>query len=65
MARAFKLPDLGEGIHEGEVITVLVSVATIDPNTAHQGRSRSPSRYDCRSPLLRPTHAPIATTSVM
>ena len=26
MARAFKLPDLGEGIHEGEVITVLVSV---------------------------------------
>ena len=25
MARAFKLPDLGEGIHEGEVITVLVS----------------------------------------
>ena len=26
MARVFKLPDLGEGIHEGEVITVLVSV---------------------------------------
>ena len=26
MARAFKLPDLGEGIHEGEVISVLVSV---------------------------------------
>ena len=26
MARAFKLPDLGEGIHEGEVIAVLVSV---------------------------------------
>ena len=26
MARAFKLPDLGEGIHEGEVIRVLVSV---------------------------------------
>jgi len=26
MARVFKLPDLGEGIHEGEVIAVLVSV---------------------------------------
>jgi pyruvate dehydrogenase E2 component (dihydrolipoamide acetyltransferase) len=26
MARAFKLPDLGEGIHEGEVLAVLVSV---------------------------------------
>lgn len=26
MARSFKLPDLGEGIHEGEVIAVLVSV---------------------------------------
>ena len=26
MARVFKLPDLGEGIHEGEVISVLVSV---------------------------------------
>lgn len=26
MAREFKLPDLGEGIHEGEVISVLVSV---------------------------------------
>jgi pyruvate dehydrogenase E2 component (dihydrolipoamide acetyltransferase) len=26
MSRAFKLPDLGEGIHEGEVISVLVSV---------------------------------------
>lgn len=26
MAREFKLPDLGEGIHEGEVIAVLVSV---------------------------------------
>ena len=26
MSRAFKLPDLGEGIHEGEVIAVLVSV---------------------------------------
>ncbi|UCH20084.1 MAG: 2-oxo acid dehydrogenase subunit E2 [Deltaproteobacteria bacterium] len=25
MARSFKLPDLGEGIHEGEVIAVLVS----------------------------------------
>ncbi|PKN62950.1 MAG: 2-oxo acid dehydrogenase subunit E2 [Deltaproteobacteria bacterium HGW-Deltaproteobacteria-15] len=25
MARAFKLPDLGEGIHEGEVLQVLVS----------------------------------------
>jgi pyruvate dehydrogenase E2 component (dihydrolipoamide acetyltransferase) len=26
MAKAFKLPDLGEGIHEGEVLSVLVSV---------------------------------------
>jgi pyruvate dehydrogenase E2 component (dihydrolipoamide acetyltransferase) len=26
MARLFKLPDLGEGIHEGEVLAVLVSV---------------------------------------
>ena len=26
MARSFKLPDLGEGIHEGEVIAVLVKV---------------------------------------
>jgi pyruvate dehydrogenase E2 component (dihydrolipoamide acetyltransferase) len=26
MAREFKLPDLGEGIHEGEIISVLVSV---------------------------------------
>jgi pyruvate dehydrogenase E2 component (dihydrolipoamide acetyltransferase) len=26
MARSFKLPDLGEGIHEGEVIAVLVAV---------------------------------------
>ena len=26
MSREFKLPDLGEGIHEGEVIAVLVSV---------------------------------------
>ena len=26
MARAFKLPDLGEGIHEGEVLSVFVSV---------------------------------------
>jgi pyruvate dehydrogenase E2 component (dihydrolipoyllysine-residue acetyltransferase) len=26
MANAFKLPDLGEGIHEGEVLAVLVSV---------------------------------------
>ena len=26
MARSFKLPDLGEGIHEGEVLSVLVSV---------------------------------------
>ena len=25
MARSFKLPDLGEGIHEGEVLAVLVS----------------------------------------
>ena len=25
MARSFKLPDLGEGIHEGEVLSVLVS----------------------------------------
>jgi len=26
MAKSFKLPDLGEGIHEGEVISVIVSV---------------------------------------
>ena len=26
MPREFRLPDLGEGIHEGEVIEVLVSV---------------------------------------
>ncbi len=26
MAKSFKLPDLGEGIHEGEVLAVLVSV---------------------------------------
>jgi pyruvate dehydrogenase E2 component (dihydrolipoamide acetyltransferase) len=26
MARTFKLPDLGEGIHEGEIIEILVSV---------------------------------------
>ena len=26
MARSFRLPDLGEGIHEGEVLAVLVSV---------------------------------------
>jgi len=25
MARAFKLPDLGEGIHEGEVLSVRVA----------------------------------------
>ncbi|MFN2227962.1 MAG: biotin/lipoyl-containing protein, partial [Anaerolineae bacterium] len=25
MAREFKLPDLGEGIHEGEIVSVLVS----------------------------------------
>jgi pyruvate dehydrogenase E2 component (dihydrolipoamide acetyltransferase) len=29
MARSFKLPDLGEGIHEGEVIAVLVSVGDV------------------------------------
>ena len=29
MARSFKLPDLGEGIHEGEVIAVLVSVGDL------------------------------------
>jgi len=29
MSRAFKLPDLGEGIHEGEVIAVLVSVGDL------------------------------------
>ncbi|KKK91547.1 hypothetical protein LCGC14_2711880, partial [marine sediment metagenome] len=26
MSRPFKLPDLGEGIHEGEIIAVIVSV---------------------------------------
>ncbi len=26
MSRSFKLPDLGEGIHEGEVLSVPVSV---------------------------------------
>ena len=26
MTKSFKLPDLGEGIHEGEVLAVLVSV---------------------------------------
>ena len=26
MSRAFKLPDLGEGVHEGEVLAVHVSV---------------------------------------
>ena len=26
MARAFKLPDLGEGIHEGEILSIIVSV---------------------------------------
>jgi pyruvate dehydrogenase E2 component (dihydrolipoamide acetyltransferase) len=26
MARSFKLPDLGEGIHEGEILAVMVSV---------------------------------------
>ncbi len=26
MARSFKLPDLGEGIHEGEVLSVMISV---------------------------------------
>ncbi|MCJ7830064.1 MAG: 2-oxo acid dehydrogenase subunit E2, partial [Desulfobacterales bacterium] len=26
MARSFKLPDLGEGIHEGEVLAVRVTV---------------------------------------
>ena len=26
MARSFKLPDLGEGVHEGEILNVLVSV---------------------------------------
>ncbi|MDZ7598242.1 MAG: biotin/lipoyl-containing protein [Desulfobacterales bacterium] len=26
MSRSFKLPDLGEGIHEGEVLAVLVAV---------------------------------------
>ncbi|MBT8365804.1 MAG: biotin/lipoyl-binding protein, partial [Deltaproteobacteria bacterium] len=26
MSRSFKLPDLGEGIHEGEVLAVLVEV---------------------------------------
>jgi len=29
MARAFKLPDLGEGIHEGEVLSVRVAVGDI------------------------------------
>jgi len=33
MSREFKLPDLGEGIHEGEVIAVLVSVG----QTVHEG----------------------------
>ncbi len=27
MSRSFKLPDLGEGIHEGEVLSVPVTVA--------------------------------------
>ena len=26
MAKFFKLPDLGEGIHEGEILTVMISV---------------------------------------
>jgi pyruvate dehydrogenase E2 component (dihydrolipoamide acetyltransferase) len=26
MAKAFKLPDLGEGIHEGEILSIRVSV---------------------------------------
>jgi pyruvate dehydrogenase E2 component (dihydrolipoamide acetyltransferase) len=26
MSRAFKLPDLGEGIHEGEILAVAVDV---------------------------------------
>ncbi|MGD9262133.1 MAG: hypothetical protein PVG44_16965, partial [Desulfobacterales bacterium] len=26
MTRSFKLPDLGEGVHEGEILAVLVSV---------------------------------------
>ena len=26
MARSFKLPDLGEGIHEGEILSIRVSV---------------------------------------
>ena len=34
MARVFKLPDLGEGIHEGEIIAVLVAVGdTIEEGT--------------------------------
>ena len=26
MARSFKLPDLGEGIHEGEILAIRVSI---------------------------------------
>ena len=25
MSRSFKLPDLGEGIHEGEILSIIVS----------------------------------------
>jgi len=44
MARAFKLPDLGEGIHEGEVLSVRVAVGDKVKKGISSWRSRLTKR---------------------
>ena len=39
-------------------VTVLVSVATMEPRIAHHGNERPPSRYDSTSLLFRPDQKP-------
>ncbi len=63
MAKVFRLPDLGEGIHEGEIVEVLVRAG--DPVTEGQPllivetdkapwKSRHRSREWCRPCTCKP-----------
>ncbi len=44
-------------------VAVLVSVATIEPNSAHQGMSWPASTYPTRSRRPRPAQMPIPSTT--